>query len=93
MIVKMSKVEIAGPRDLLQSVLSLLQDMELLQIEPSTVGFIEKKEELKPIKTLLKKSEKEYNFLKYINIDLEPVVTNAGFLEKYFEPIFGRKKK
>lgn len=46
MIVKMSKVEIAGPRDLLQNVLSLMQDMELLQIEPSTVGFIEQKEEL-----------------------------------------------
>lgn len=46
MIVKMSKVEIAGPRDLLQNVLSMLQDMELLQIEPDTVGFIEEKEEL-----------------------------------------------
>jgi len=46
MIVRMSKVEIAGPRELLEKVLYLLQDTGLLQIEPSTKGFIEKKDAL-----------------------------------------------
>src|SRR4030066_1053993 len=45
MIVRMSKVEIAGPRGLLEKVISLLQEMGMLQIEPSTIGFIEKKDE------------------------------------------------
>ncbi|UCD35504.1 MAG: hypothetical protein JSU90_01340, partial [Nitrospiraceae bacterium] len=45
MIVKMSKVEIAGPRDLLEKVLYLLQETGLLQIEPDTKGFIEEKDE------------------------------------------------
>jgi V/A-type H+-transporting ATPase subunit I len=45
MIVKMSKVEIVGPKDLLQDVLSLLRDMGIFQIEPATVGFIEKGQE------------------------------------------------
>lgn len=44
MIVKMSKVEIAGPRELLKKVLYLIQETGLLQIEPSTKGFIEKKD-------------------------------------------------
>jgi V/A-type H+-transporting ATPase subunit I len=45
MIVRMSKVEIAGSKELLEAVLSLLQKTGLLQIEPSTIGFIEKKDE------------------------------------------------
>ncbi len=40
----MSKVEIAGPRELLEKVLCLLQETGLLQIEPDTKGFIEKKD-------------------------------------------------
>lgn len=46
MIVRMSKVEIAGPRDMLQEVLSLLQEMGILQIEPTTIGFVRKKDEI-----------------------------------------------
>ncbi|MCK5427317.1 MAG: ATPase, partial [Thermodesulfovibrionia bacterium] len=46
MIIKMSKIEIAGPREFLEKVLSLLQETGILQIEPSTVGFIEKKDEV-----------------------------------------------
>lgn len=46
MITRMSKVEIAGPRNLLENVLSLLQETGILQIEPSTIGFIEKKDEV-----------------------------------------------
>ena len=45
MIVKMSKVEIAGPRHLLEKVLYFLQDSGLLHIEPSTKGFIDTKDE------------------------------------------------
>jgi V/A-type H+-transporting ATPase subunit I len=42
MIVRMSKVEVAGPRELLEEVLSLLRDMGILEIEPSSIGFIKK---------------------------------------------------
>ncbi|MCK5511185.1 MAG: ATPase [Thermodesulfovibrionia bacterium] len=42
----MSKIEIAGPREFLEKVFSLLQETGILQIEPSTVGFIEKKDEV-----------------------------------------------
>jgi V/A-type H+-transporting ATPase subunit I len=45
MIVRMSKVEIAGHRQFLNDTLALLQDIGTLQIEPDTVGFIEKKDE------------------------------------------------
>ena len=45
MIVRMSKVEIAGPKQLLQDVLALVRSLDLFQIEPSTVGFIEKGQE------------------------------------------------
>ncbi|MEW6601205.1 MAG: V-type ATPase 116kDa subunit family protein [Nitrospirota bacterium] len=42
MIVRMSKVEVAGPRELLEKVLALLRDTGILQIEPSSLGFIRK---------------------------------------------------
>lgn len=41
MIVTMSKVEIVGPKGLLQEVLALLSGQGVLQIEPSSVGFVE----------------------------------------------------
>jgi V/A-type H+-transporting ATPase subunit I len=41
----MSKVEIAGPKGLLQDVLSMLQESGIFQIEPTTLGFVEKVEE------------------------------------------------
>ena len=40
-IVKMSKVEIVGPRHLLGETLSLVRQKGDLQIEPSTVGFVD----------------------------------------------------
>lgn len=46
MIVRMSKVEIAGPRELLESTLTLLRDTGKLHIETDTIGFIEKKDEI-----------------------------------------------
>lgn len=45
MIAKMSKVEIAGPKGVLQDVLSLLRELGIFQVEPSTLGFIEKGDE------------------------------------------------
>jgi len=45
MIIKMSKIEIAGPKGLLQDVLSMLQESGIFQIEPTTLGFVEKVEE------------------------------------------------
>jgi V/A-type H+-transporting ATPase subunit I len=41
MIVRMSKVEIVGAKELLQEALTLLREMGIFQIEPATVGFIE----------------------------------------------------
>jgi len=41
MIVRMSKVEIIGTKDLLQDVLSLLRERGIFQIEPATIGFVE----------------------------------------------------
>ncbi len=42
MIVRMSKVEILGPKGLLEDVLCLLKELGIFQIEPATVGFIDK---------------------------------------------------
>src|SRR5574337_231337 len=41
MIVRMSKVEIVGAKDLLQEALTLLRDLGIFQIEPAAVGFAE----------------------------------------------------
>ena len=41
----MSKIEIVGPKQLLQDVLTLIRSLGLFHIEPSTVGFIEKGQE------------------------------------------------
>jgi V/A-type H+-transporting ATPase subunit I len=40
MIVSMSKIEIAGPKNLLQDVLSFVRDLGLFQVDPHAVGFI-----------------------------------------------------
>jgi len=45
MIVRMSKVEIVGPRDLLKRVISFLRDVGIFHIEPDIVGFVEKRDE------------------------------------------------
>jgi V/A-type H+-transporting ATPase subunit I len=44
MIVRMSKVEIVGPRESLEPVLSLLRETGMLQIEPDIIGFIDRKD-------------------------------------------------
>jgi len=45
MIVRMSKVEIVGPKDLLQESIVLLRSAGIFQIEPAAVGFIEKEDQ------------------------------------------------
>ena len=45
MIVRMSKVEIVGPKELLQQALLLLRELGIFQIEPAAVGFLEKEDE------------------------------------------------
>ena len=45
MIVRMSKVEIVGPKDLLQEAIVLLRSAGIFQIEPAAVGFIEKEDQ------------------------------------------------
>ena len=45
MIVRMSKVEIVGPKGLLQEALLRLRELGIFQIEPASVGFIEKEDE------------------------------------------------
>ena len=45
MIVRMSKVEIVGPKDLLQESIVLLRNAGIFQIEPAAVGFIEKEDQ------------------------------------------------
>ena len=52
MIVRMSKVEIAGPRELLAETLSLVRMKGDVHIEPSTAGFIDS-EQKKDIHALL----------------------------------------
>lgn len=42
MIVRMSKVEIVGPKALLQDTVALVRELGIFQIEPAAVGFIEK---------------------------------------------------
>ena len=42
MIARMSKVEIAGQKGMLQEVLSLLRELSVFQVDPAFVGFIEK---------------------------------------------------
>lgn len=42
MIVRMSKVEIVGPKQFLQEVLDLVSSLGIFQIEPSKIGFVEK---------------------------------------------------
>lgn len=46
----MSKVEIVGPKQLLQDVLDMVSSLGIFQIEPSKIGFVEKghEEELNP---------------------------------------------
>lgn len=45
MIVRMAKVEIVGPKDLLMEVLDLVRELGIFQIEPEIRGFVAEEEE------------------------------------------------
>ena len=90
MIVRMSKVEIAGPKDLLQDVVSLIRETEMLQIEPSTIGFIDKSEE-EYVRTFLpdKDSLSERLFLEGLKSKLEEFFSYLPVIparKSYIEP-------
>ncbi len=42
MIARMSKIEVVGPKSLLEDTLGLLKELGIFQIEPATVGFVDK---------------------------------------------------
>lgn len=46
MIVSMSKVEIAGPADLMEDVLSVIRDTGMIEIEPGSIGVLDKIDEV-----------------------------------------------
>lgn len=64
MIVKMSKIEVVGPKHLLEPVLELLQKNGVFQIEPEKIGFVDKPYEYKISK--LKSEEKFFKERLYL---------------------------
>ncbi len=90
MIVRMSKVEIAGPKDSLEGVLSLLQESGILQIEPGAIGFIEKGVE-KHVKPLVpdKRTFSERLFYDGLKAELEELFSclpDLAVRRSYIEP-------
>jgi V/A-type H+-transporting ATPase subunit I len=90
MIVRMSKIEIAGPKGLLQDVLSILQELGIFQIEPTTLGFVEKVEE-RYIRPFLpdERSLSERLFLEDIKAkigELFSYLPQASVRKSYIEP-------
>ncbi len=72
----MSKVEIVGPKGMLQNVLSLLRDMGILQIEPAFIGFVEKGDE-EHIRSFLpdEKALSERLFLEDLKVKIDRLVS------------------
>lgn len=90
MIVKMSKVEIVGPKTLLEDVISLLQKNGVFQIEPEKKGFVEEIDE-NYINSLIpdEKSFKERIFLESLKgmIDqLNSYLPSVMMRESYLNP-------
>lgn len=90
MIVKMSKVEIVGPKPLLEKVLSVLHETGLLHIEPSTIGFIEKRDE-EFIESFLpdKESLSERFFLEDLKAKIEELFSylpHVPIKDSYIQP-------
>lgn len=91
MIVRMSKVEIVGPKGLLEGVLCLLKELGIFQIEPATVGFIEKGYE-EHITSFLpdERSLSEVLFLEDLRGKIEEMVSYLPVLDvrtSYIEPL------
>jgi V/A-type H+-transporting ATPase subunit I len=89
-IVRIRKVEIAGPRGRLEDVLACLQEMGVLQLEPRAVGFIKPGEEDK-IRAVLPEapSVAERMFLEGLRSDIDELfgyLSAVGARESYIEP-------
>ena len=90
MIVRISKVEIAGPKDRLEKVLARLQDAGVFQIEKRAVGFVKSGDEYR-IRSLMPESSSvvERFFLEGLRSD---IVELLGYMaavevrESYLEP-------
>lgn len=90
MILKMSKVEIVGPKDVLLSVLAVIHESGALHIDPDIREGIEKGQE-KPVKTLLydEKVVSERIFLENMQKKIEELfslVPGIAVRESYIEP-------
>lgn len=91
MIVRMSKVEIVGPKSLLQEVLSFLQESGIFQIEPTTIGFIDVVTE-EAIRYLLldEKTLSERLFLESLRLKLDELFSYLPQIvvrKSYIEPL------
>lgn len=91
MIVRMSKVEIVGPKARLQDALSLLQAVGVLQIERDAGGFIEKAEEEHVRGFLLdEKTLSERLFLESLRQKLDELLSHLPKLavrKSYIDPV------
>ncbi|NTW57619.1 MAG: ATPase, partial [Nitrospirae bacterium] len=90
MIVKMSKVEIVGPKGLLQEALVRLRELGIFQIEPASVGFIEKEDE-ENIRSfsLDQKTALERVYLEGLRVKIDELfsfVPAIAVRESYIEP-------
>ena len=91
MIVRMSKIEIVGEKPLLQEVLTLLRELGIFQIEPATVGFIEKEWE-KDVRSFMldEKTVFERMFLEDLRQKIELLFAELPALavrKSYIEPV------
>jgi V/A-type H+-transporting ATPase subunit I len=91
MIITMSKVEIVGPKALLQDVLSLVRQLGIVQIERDSVGFIDKGVE-EHIRSFLldEKALSERLFLENLRQKLDELLAQlpkVPLRESYIEPL------
>jgi V/A-type H+-transporting ATPase subunit I len=91
MIVRMSKVEIVGPKGLIEDALCLLKELGVFQIEPATIGFIEKAYE-EHVTSFLpdERSLSEVLFLESLREKIEELVSYLPVRDirtSYIEPL------
>jgi len=90
MIVRMSKIEIAGPRDLMEEVMSLIRDTGTLEIAPGNIGILKKIDEVY-IDSYLpdKESLSEKIFLEDLKTRISELLSYLPHIDgerRYFQP-------
>ncbi len=90
MIVRMSKIEIAGPKDLLQQILTRLRDLGLFQVEPAAVGVteVETERDLRSF-SLDEKTTLERLFLEDVRLKIDDLISllpHSPVRESYIDP-------